>query len=190
VHDKTNLQTKVENLMIKYVAFLRAINVGKRTVKMEDLRQQLDTAGFKNVSTYIQSGNVMFASNSTNTATLSGKIEKLLLKNYGFEVPTIIRPVAQLQAVVANTPFPGIVPDKSLQVYVSFLSGPVGPHAAQVIAALQSPAETLHMTATEVYTMIKKDLVPKGLDIIAQLEKKLGIPCTTRNWATVNKVIW
>ena len=113
-----------------------------------------------------------------------------MLKNYGFEIPTIIRSVTALEAVVKHTPFPGIVPDKSLQVYVSFLSGPVGPHGPAVIASLQSAAETLHMTDTEVYTLVKKDLVPKGLDIIAQLEKKLGIPCTTRNWATVNKVIW
>lgn len=176
--------------MTKYVAFLRAVNVGKRTIKMEDLRQQLDAAGFKNVKTYIQSGNVMFESGSANAAALSDKIEKLLLKTYGFEVPTIIRSVAQLEAVVKHTPFPGIVPDKSRQIYVSFLSGPVGPHAAQVIASLQSAAETLHMTAGEVYTMVKKDLEIKPLDVVAQLEKKLGIACTTRNWATVNKVIW
>ncbi|MBO9729437.1 MAG: DUF1697 domain-containing protein [Chitinophaga sp.] len=176
--------------MAKYVAFLRAVNVGKRTVKMETLRQQLEAAGFKKVSTYIQSGNVMFESGSNNAAALAKKIEKLLLENYGFEVPTIIRSVAQLEAVVANTPFPEIVPDKQVQVYVSFLSVPAGAHAAGVIASLQSAAETLHMTDTEVYTMIKKDLVPKGLDVISQLEKKLGVPCTTRNWATVNKVIW
>ena len=176
--------------MTKYVAFLRAVNVGKRTVKMENLRQQLDEAGFKNVKTYIQSGNVMFESGSSNVAALATKIEKMLLKNYGFEVPTIIRSVPALEAVVKHTPFPGVVPDKSLQIYVSFLSGPVGPHAAGVIAALQSPAETLHMSGSEVYTMIRKDLETKALDVVAQLEKKLGVPCTTRNWATVNKVIW
>lgn len=176
--------------MAKYVAFLRAVNVGKRTVKMETLRQQLEAAGFKKVSTYIQSGNVMFESGSSNATALAKKMEQLLLENYGFEVPSIIRSVMQLETVVAHTPFPDIVPDKHLQIYVSFLSAPAGPHAAGVIAALQSEAETLRMTDTEVYTMIKKDLVPKGLDIIAQLEKKLGVPCTTRNWATVNKVIW
>lgn len=176
--------------MTKYVAFLRAVNVGKRIVKMEALRQQLGDAGFKNVTTYIQSGNVMFESGSNNAATLAGKIEKLLLKHYGFEVPAIIRSVAALEAVIKNTPFPGIVPDKSIQLYVTFLSGPVGPHAAGVIAALQSSAETLHMQNGEVYTLIKKDLEAKPLDVIARLEKKLGVPCTTRNWATVNKVIW
>ncbi|MBS0031333.1 DUF1697 domain-containing protein [Chitinophaga sp. 22321] len=176
--------------MTKYVAFLRAVNVGKRIVKMEDLRQQLGEAGFKNVKTYIQSGNVMFESGSTHVAALATKIEKLLLKNYGFEVPAIIRSVPELELVVKHTPFPGVTPDKSLQVYVSFLSAPAGPHAAGVIAALQSPAETLHMKGCEVYTMIRKDLETKPLDVVAQLERKLGIPCTTRNWATVNKVIW
>lgn len=176
--------------MTRYVAFLRAVNVGKRTVKMEHLRQLLDTAGFKNVTTYIQSGNVMFASRSNNAAALSEKIEQLLLTTYGFEVPTIIRQVSELESVVKNTPFPGVVPDKTTQVYITFLSGNAGPHAPQVIASLQSAAETLHMQNREVYTLIRKNLELKPLDVIARLEKKLGIPCTTRNWATVNKVIW
>ncbi|HEY8956351.1 DUF1697 domain-containing protein [Chitinophaga sp.] len=176
--------------MTRYVAFLRAVNVGKRIVKMEHLRQLMDTAGFNNVSTYIQSGNIMFASRSNNVTALSEKIEKLLLTTYGFEVPTIIRQVSELENVVKNTPFPGVVPDKTTQVYITFLSGDAGPHAPQVIASLQSAAETLHMNNREVYTLIRKNLELKPLDVIARLEKKLGIPCTTRNWATVNKVIW
>lgn len=175
--------------MTRYVAFLRAVNVGKRIIKMEDLRQQLTQAGYKNVSTYIQSGNIMFTAGG-QTAALSKKMEQLLLRTYGFEVPVIIRSVTELEAVVANTPFPGIVPDKKVQVYITFLSAPAGPHAAAVIASLQSAAETLHIHGTEVYTMIRKDLETKPLDVVARLEKKLGIPCTTRNWATVNKVIW
>lgn len=176
--------------MTRYVAFLRAVNVGKRIVKMEHLRQLMDTAGFNNVSTYIQSGNIMFASRSNNVTALSEKIEKLLLTTYGFEVPTIIRQVSELENVIKNTPFPGVVPDKATQVYITFLSGDAGPHAPQVIASLQSAAETLHMNNREVYTLIRKNLELKPLDVIAKLEKKLGIPCTTRNWATVNKVIW
>ncbi|MEZ2443835.1 DUF1697 domain-containing protein [Chitinophaga sp. RCC_12] len=176
--------------MARYVAFLRAVNVGKRTVKMEDLRRQLDTAGFKNVSTYIQSGNVMFESGSNNAAALSAKIEKLLFTTYGFEVPTIIRSVPELENVVKHTPFPGVMPDKTTQVYITFLSADAGAHAASVIASLQSAAETLHMKGREVYTLIRKDLETKPLDVITRLEKKLGLPCTTRNWATVNKVIW
>ncbi|MET3875869.1 DUF1697 domain-containing protein [Chitinophaga sp. OAE865] len=176
--------------MTRYVAFLRAVNVGKRIVKMEHLRQLLDAAGFKNITTYIQSGNVMFASRSNNAAALSEKIEKLLLATYGFEVPAIIRQVSELENVIKNTPFPGVVPDKTTQVYITFLSGNAGPHAPGVIASLQSAAETLHMNNREVYTLIRKNLEIKPLDVIARLEKKLGIPCTTRNWATVNKVIW
>lgn len=176
--------------MTRYVAFLRAVNVGKRIVKMEHLRQLLETAGFKNVSTYIQSGNVLFASRSNNVAALTEKIEQLLRATYGFEVPTIIRQVSELESVVKNTPFPGVVPDKTTQVYITFLSGDAGPHAPQVIASLQSAAETLHMKNREVYTLIRKNLELKPLDVIARLEKKLGLPCTTRNWATVNKVIW
>ena len=176
--------------MSKYVEFLRAVNVGKRTVKMETLRQQLGEAGFKNVQTYIQSGNVMFESGSSNAAALSRKIEALLLKNYGFEVPVVIRSVAELETIVAQTPFPGIIPDKALQVYLTFLSKDAGPGAAKVVASLQSEAETLHIKGLTVYTLINKALELKPLDVVVRLEKKLGVPCTTRNWATVNKMIW
>lgn len=176
--------------MSKYVAFLRAVNVGKRIVKMETLRRQLGEAGFKNVQTYIQSGNVMFESGSNNAAALARKIEALLLSNYGFEVPVVIRSVPELETVVAQTPFPGIVPDKTLQVYVTFLSRDAGPEAAKIVASLQSEAETLHIKGLTVYTLINKKLEEKPLDIVVRLEKKLGVPCTTRNWATVNKMIW
>ncbi|MFY0252521.1 DUF1697 domain-containing protein [Chitinophaga sp. 30R24] len=175
--------------MTKYVAFLRAVNVGKRTIKMEDLRQQLETAGFKEVTTYIQSGNVMFSSANSNDTTLAHKIEKLLQAAYGFEVPTIIRSVSALETVVQQSPFPGVIPDKERQIYITFLSTPTS-QAEKVISELQSNAETLYLGKREVYTMINKKLEKKPLDVIIKLEKKLGIPCTTRNWATVNKVIW
>jgi uncharacterized protein (DUF1697 family) len=176
--------------MTKYVAFLRAINVGgNRVVKMEDLRQLLTAAGFKNVATYIQSGNVMFESGSTNTAALTEKIEKLLHKTYGFEVPTIIRSVAAITAIIKQNPFPGIIPDKEVQIYVALLARTAGADAAKIIASLQTEAETLHITANEVYCLVRKNLVPKPPGAIMLLEKKLGIPCTVRNWATMNKVI-
>ncbi|PSL49913.1 uncharacterized protein (DUF1697 family) [Chitinophaga niastensis] len=175
--------------MAKYIAFLRAINVGgNRIVKMESLRQLLTEAGLKNVSTYIQSGNVIFESGSTNTTALTEKIEKLLHKTYGFEVPTIIRSVAEMQTVIKQNPFPGVIPDKEVQIYVAFLARAAGPDAAKIIASLQTEAETLHITEREVYCLVKKKLELKPLGAITQIEKKLGIPCTARNWATVNKV--
>ena len=91
--------------MTRYVAFLRAVNVGKRIIKMEELRQQLITAGYKNVSTYIQSGNIMFTASGQAT-TLSRKMEQLLLRTYGFEVPVIIRSVTELEKSTGVYYFP------------------------------------------------------------------------------------
>ncbi|MCW3463053.1 DUF1697 domain-containing protein [Chitinophaga nivalis] len=175
--------------MPRYIAFLRAINVGgNRIIKMEHLRTAMTDAGFKGIATYIQSGNVLFDSTSTNVASLTKKLEKLLHTTYGFEVPVMLRTVAEMTTVIAQTPFPGIVPDKTLQIYVMFLSQTPPENAAALVASFQSPATTIHLMDREIYFLVRKELVQGPLDV-SQLDKKLGIPGTVRNWATVNKVI-
>ncbi|QJB35089.1 DUF1697 domain-containing protein [Chitinophaga oryzae] len=172
--------------MTRYVAFLRAVNVGGRQVKMEVLRALFEQAGFKNVKTYIQSGNVIFDA-AGKGAALEPEIERLLAKNLGFEVPACIRSVADLQAVLNNNPYPGIVPDKDLQIYIAFLQTLPGDKAAAVLETMQSDIETYRMNGKEVYVLMKKNM---GAPPFSNnyLEKKLGLVATTRNLATVQKV--
>src|SRR5712675_1336554 len=83
------------NQMIRYVAFLRAINVaGQKLIKMEELARIFTAAGLKNARTYIQSGNVIFDSSSANAVALRKKIENALLNVLGFEVIVMLRPLA------------------------------------------------------------------------------------------------
>ena len=77
--------------MTRYFAFLRAINVGGRFVKMDKLRQQFELIGLSNVQTYIQSGNAIFDTADTNIAELERKIEEQLQAELGYHVPTLIR---------------------------------------------------------------------------------------------------
>src|SRR5687768_17634428 len=92
--------------MPKYVAFLRAINVGGHTVKMDHLRSLFAALGFANVETFIASGNVIFDSPSKTPAALERKIEKHLFDSFGYKAATFIRTVNELTEVVSHQPFP------------------------------------------------------------------------------------
>ncbi len=91
--------------MPKYVAFLRAINVGGHIVKMDHLRQLFETLGFDNVETFIASGNVIFDSTSKSTKTLERKIETLLKETFGYPVATFIRSTSELANIANYKPF-------------------------------------------------------------------------------------
>ena len=93
--------------MPKYVAFLRAINVGGHTVKMDQLRSLFEALSFSNVQTFIASGNVIFDSKSKSTKALEKKIESHLQDALGYEVATFIRTTSELAVIADYKPFPG-----------------------------------------------------------------------------------
>src|SRR5688572_28723471 len=107
--------------MARYVAFLRAINVGGRYVKMEVLKRHFDEMGFTGVSTFIASGNVIFETRARDAAALERKIEAGLKKGLGYEVATFLRTPRELAVVVAHEPFPG---SPEAESYVAFLREP------------------------------------------------------------------
>ena len=88
--------TRYDRDMDKYTVFLRAINVGRHTVKMDRLRELFKTMGFSNVETFIASGNIIFESTSKDATRLEKMIEKKLKDALGFEVATFIRSDSEL----------------------------------------------------------------------------------------------
>src|SRR5688572_381051 len=91
--------------MPKYVAFLRAINVGGHIMKMDQLRQLFEALGFSNVETFIASGNVIFDSTSKSTKILERKIESLLQETLGYAVATFVRSTSELVNIAEYKPF-------------------------------------------------------------------------------------
>src|SRR2546428_8366057 len=92
--------------MIKYVAFLRGINVGgKKLIKMEELSRAFGSLGFKHVRTFIASGNVLFEAAETDADVLARKIEKKVLKSFDEHVTVILQTVAELEKIVRRNPF-------------------------------------------------------------------------------------
>lgn len=173
--------------MIRYIAFLRAINVGGRVVKMDDLKKMFAMPGFKNIATYIQSGNVVFDHTETDKEVLINKIETKLLKSLGYEVKTFLKTHPDLETVIKKNPFKKYPEDMGL--HVSFLSGKPDEELVKLLLALQTEFEQFRFTNTEAYILVRKGAYGETKFSNTFLEKKLKLHATTRNWATVNKML-
>lgn len=173
--------------MTQYIAFLRAINVGGRMVKMEDLKKIMAMPGIKNVRTYIQSGNVVFDSEEADKEVLVKKIETKLQKALGFEVKTLIRSMPDIEEIVKKNPFKK--PAEDMALHVSFLSAKADDALVEQLQALQTEAEQFRVADTEVYILVRKGAYGETKFSNTFLEKKLKVSATTRNWATVNKML-
>ncbi|MFI6446535.1 DUF1697 domain-containing protein [Kitasatospora sp. NPDC050543] len=108
-----------------YIAFLRAINVGGRTVKMERLRALFEELGLGGVRSYIQSGNVFFTSTEQDRAALTRRIEDHLAAGLGYPVPVMLRTVEEIERLLAAEPFTGIEATPDVRLMLVFLSEPL-----------------------------------------------------------------
>jgi uncharacterized protein (DUF1697 family) len=178
----------VKNPIIKYVAFLRAINVGGRVIKMEELRKLFESLKLKNVKTYIQSGNVIFETAEKKKDILTKKIEKKLEVSLGYEVLVMLRKNKELENIVKNNPFKEEKLDENTRVYVAFLYNKPGKEIKSLIPSFNNKNEAFHLNGNEVYCKVHKDEKKHSYFSILLLEKKLGTPLTTRNQTTLNKI--
>jgi uncharacterized protein (DUF1697 family) len=91
--------------MAHYLALLRGINVGgKNLIKMTDLKARFEEHAFRNVVTYIQSGNVVFESDESSSAKLTARIEAMLSEAFGYQASVVLRTRTQLRDVVKRAP--------------------------------------------------------------------------------------
>jgi len=171
-----------------YVAMLRGINVGPhKRMKMEKLRQAFEALGFHKVTTYIQSGNVVFESGKTSPTVLSKKIEARIVDDFGFAAPVICRTAEQMSAAVANNPLlkqRGIDPEK---LHVMFLAEAAPSAAPAELAKLPKPPEQLHCDGQEVYLYLPNGVSQSFLMKLPP-ERILPVTHTTRNWKTVQRL--
>ena len=173
--------------MTRYIAFLRAINVGGHVVKMDTLRKLFEEIGLSHVETFIQSGNVIFDSSARKAATLESKIERQLEQALGYEVITFVRTLPELADVAQLDPFQGAdtVPEATL--YVAFLKEVPDKEARRKLLSLQTEYDDFHVHQREAYWLRRQreGSVFSG----AFLEKALSAPATMRNLTTVRKIV-
>jgi uncharacterized protein (DUF1697 family) len=170
----------------RYVAFLRAINVGGHVVKMDRLRGLFEALKLRNVETMIASGNVLFdAPRSATAEVLEQRVEQHLKKSLGYEVASFLRSPEEIAAIVAREPF---APDAAAHaIYVAFLKTTPAPDAQRRLLEFNDDNNELSVMGREVYWKVRasaSELTFSG----ATLEKTLGMPATMRNITTVRKL--
>ena len=175
--------------MPKFIAFLRAINVGGHVVKMDQLRQLFEAIGFANVETFIASGNVIFEAKSKNTAALQRQIENHLRKSVGYEVLTFVRTLDELDRIAKYRPFneselnrPGNT------LYVGFIADNPSKAVAQKVESLATETDDLKVTGREVYWLLNSSFSDSKISG-AMLERALGTGVTFRNINTVRRIL-
>ncbi|HEU4929967.1 MAG TPA: DUF1697 domain-containing protein [Candidatus Krumholzibacteria bacterium] len=174
--------------MSRYAAFLRAINVGGRVVKMDVLRRLFETLDLAEVETVIASGNVLFASSSKSAKALEKAIEKCLHDKLGYAVETFVRTPAEMTAVAAYQPFaarelaaPGNV------LYVGFLDDEPTAAAKKRVLALATDVDAFHLHGRELYWLLRTKFSESKITG-NKLERTLEMPTTLRNVTTVRKI--
>ncbi|HEV7683404.1 MAG TPA: DUF1697 domain-containing protein [Pyrinomonadaceae bacterium] len=173
--------------MPKYVAFLRAINVGGHTVKMDYLRTLFEALGFTNVETFIASGNVIFDSPSRSSKALEKRIEASLELTLGYAVATFIRSTSELAEVASHKPFSHAEVSAAHALYVGFFATTPTDAAKQKLLALDLKSDRFHLNGRELYWLARTSFSDSEFSG-ARLEKTLGLPATLRNVTTVKKL--
>lgn len=169
--------------MKNYLALLRAVNVGKRTVKMEELKKILHQAGFQAVQTYIQSGNVLLQSAEPDPHSLRVKLEQLISNKFGFWVDVILRDIVEMQQIVHSAPFT-IDEQAEWKQYVCLLNQPPAQNVSEIIDTWNGPHEQYRLNGRELYVKLHKSLTGAPVKY-NHLEKVAKQPSTTRNWNVI-----
>jgi uncharacterized protein (DUF1697 family) len=170
-----------------WVALLRGINVGPhKRIAMPALRETLSRAGFENVRTYVQSGNVLLRSTASELE-LRDTLERLIHAEFGFEVDVLVRTDAQLAQVVANDPL-GEVAQNPKRYQVTFLSAELEPTVLEKLNQLRAPREALAAHGREIYAW-HPDGAARSKLWAALAGNTLGVTATSRNWTTVTTLL-
>jgi uncharacterized protein (DUF1697 family) len=173
--------------MTDYVALLRSVNVaGHGRLPMADLRRSFVALGYADVTTYIQTGNVMFGASSKNAATVAADIERQLAADFGSSPAVILRTVPDLRRIGSASPFAQQGADPARH-HVTFLAAAPAAARLQQLSRPASGRDELVVDGLEVYVHTPDGYANTKLTG-AYLERHLGVLSTTRNWNTVAKL--
>jgi uncharacterized protein (DUF1697 family) len=173
--------------MPRLIAFLRAINVGGRTVTMAELRRLFEAIGLKEVETFIASGNVIFAAPGGDVAALQRQIEEHLRTSLGYEVRVFIRTESELAAIARYKPFKDSQLRTARSLNVAFLAAPLDPAAVKALVALRTDIDEFHVNGREVYWLCRKKQSESTFSNL-RFEKIAEVRATFRGLNTVAKL--
>jgi uncharacterized protein (DUF1697 family) len=171
----------------RYVTLLRSVNVaGHGRVAMDELRASFDALGYSGVTTYIQTGNVLFTTGSKSETGIATAIEQRLAEDFGDSPAVLLRTVADLQRVGTSSPYAKAGADPGRH-HVTFLATSPPKAALDALNLPPSGRDELVIDGKEIYVH-----TPDGYANTKYtgtfLERRLGVVSTTRNWNTVTKL--
>jgi uncharacterized protein (DUF1697 family) len=174
--------------MARYVALLRGINVGgKNQVRMADLRACFEGLGFRNVTTYIASGNVIFESGERSSTKLTQRIEKALTKTFGYPAVVVVRSQAQMRSIVDKAP-KGYGSQPSLyRSDVLFLKPPKSATAALKIVPTKEGVDEVHAGPGVLY-FSRLDSRASSSRLSRLVSMPIYKSITARTWGTTVKL--
>jgi uncharacterized protein (DUF1697 family) len=155
-------------------------------IKMEALRKMYEDLKFKNVRTYIQSGNIIFQDKPAKPEVLKEKIAKRILKETGFEVPVMVKDIEEIASVLKSNPFLKRKEDTA-KLHVTFLSGEPGKETLDKIPEGKYGKDEFILSGRTVFLFCPDGYGNTKLSNNF-FENKLKVTATTRNWKTINEL--
>jgi uncharacterized protein (DUF1697 family) len=153
---------------------------------MPRLRSALEEAGFENVATYVQSGNIVLSS-SDSAAQVARACERIVKKEFGLDIPVVVRTRAQLAQVVKRNPLAKVAKNPK-RYQVSFLEKKPSAALVRTLEEVAAPAERVVADGREIYAWHPEGVARSKL-WAALAGKGLGVTATARNWTTVTKLL-
>jgi uncharacterized protein (DUF1697 family) len=173
--------------MARLVVLLRGVNLGSRNrISMPELRGALEDAGYDDVRTYLQSGNVVLTS-TASAKKVARECERLIADRFGLEIGVVARTRNELAKVVMRNPFARVAKDPK-RYQVSFLETKPATKVVRELESVAADREEIISIGREIYAWHPAGVARSKL--WAQLAgKNLGVTATARNWTTVTKLL-
>jgi len=171
-----------------YAAFLRGINIGGKSIKMDELRKLAADLGYGDVRSYIQTGNLVFSASKKKPAELAGDLSGALRRAYGFDVAVLIRTAPELEAIAAGNPFPEEAGSAVRKLYLTLLEKEPAEAKRAALLEYGNEADRFELHGLTLYTLYGNGY---GKSEFSNnfIEKKLGVAATTRNWASFTEIL-
>jgi uncharacterized protein (DUF1697 family) len=171
-----------------YVALLRGINVsGKNKLPMDDLRRIFEDAGCRDVETYIQSGNVVFAASDARARRAPHLVREAIAGGFGHHVPVVLRSAAELRKAFRANPFLAEGPELKA-LHVAFLQEKPTTKQIGSLDPDRSPPDRFAVRGREVYLCLPNGVARSKLTNL-YFDSRLGTTSTVRNWKTVTRLV-
>ncbi len=173
---------------VKYVAFLRGINVGgKNMIGMETLRELFVSLGFEGVKSLINSGNIIFETRKAANENLSAKIEKAIKSGLSLDVSVMVRSMPEVAELLAKNPFEN-KQKEGQDIFVVFLAGKLSADQEKLLLSQNRQSEMFAVDGPNVFCLMDRGF-PDSLLGKKFIDNKLKTPATARNIKTVRKAV-